>query len=150
MSGSKDNTLKVWDVETGKCVATLGEEEKFNNDACNIAVFSDGRRAVSAAGSGIILWDLETGAGSDVTIKGRHGGLVRHLAIFPDERHIASAGTFEIKVWDVATGKCVATLGDETIGEECSETVSSLAILDGQRIVSGSDDGILKLWNVEI
>ena len=23
VSGSKDNTLKVWDIETGKCVATL-------------------------------------------------------------------------------------------------------------------------------
>ena len=29
MSGSEDNTLKVWDIETGKCLATLKGHSDF-------------------------------------------------------------------------------------------------------------------------
>ena len=56
VSGSRDNTLKVWDVATGKCVATL---ECNSSDVYCVGVFPDGRRVVSGSHDNTLkLWGL--------------------------------------------------------------------------------------------
>ena len=59
VSGSTDSTLKVWNVATGKCVATLeGHSDQVNG----VAVFPDGRRIVSGSGDNTLkVWDVATG-----------------------------------------------------------------------------------------
>ena len=68
----------------------------------------------------------------------------------------------EIKVWDVVTGECVATLKGHSkevrcgvrylwyfCVDVCSSWVNCVAVFpDGRRIVSGSDDKTLKVWDV--
>ena len=46
MSSSRDKTLKVWEVATGKCVATL---EGHSGGVRSVAMFPDGRRVVSGS-----------------------------------------------------------------------------------------------------
>ena len=59
VSGSSDKTLKVWDVETGKCVATL---EGHSAWVIGVAVFPDGQRVVSGSWDNTLkVWDLATG-----------------------------------------------------------------------------------------
>ncbi len=59
VSASDDETLKVWDLETGQVVATLQGHAGWVN-AC--AVTPDGRRVVSASDDTTLkVWDLETG-----------------------------------------------------------------------------------------
>ena len=59
VSASADKTLKVWDLETGRELATL-EGHAACVTAC--AVTPDGRRVVSASGDETLkVWDLETG-----------------------------------------------------------------------------------------
>jgi WD40 repeat protein len=58
VSASEDSTLKVWDLETGRPLATLAGHAGGVN-AC--AVTPDGRRVVSASeDSTLQVWDLET------------------------------------------------------------------------------------------
>ena len=54
-----DNTLKVWDLETGQALRTL----EGHSDGVNaVAVTPDGKRAVSASWDKTLkVWDLETG-----------------------------------------------------------------------------------------
>ena len=60
VSVSSDKTLKVWDLETGRAVATL-EGHAARVTAC--AVTPDGRRVVSASEDHTLkVWDLEAGA----------------------------------------------------------------------------------------
>ena len=75
--GSYDNrtpgVLKVWDVATGKCVATL---EGHSLRVKSVAVFPDGRRVVSASWDNTLkVWDVETGE-CVATLKG-HSNKVR-------------------------------------------------------------------------
>jgi WD40 repeat protein len=57
VSASRDQTLKVWDLETGRPLATL-EGHAHGVTAC--AVTPDGRRVVSASEDKTLkVWDLE-------------------------------------------------------------------------------------------
>ena len=59
VSASEDNTLKVWDLESGRELRTL---EGHSAGVTGVAVSPDGRRAVSASGDNTLkVWDLETG-----------------------------------------------------------------------------------------
>lgn len=49
-----------------------------------------------------------------------------------------------VKLWDVESGKCIKTYEGHT------DYVNSVSIsTDGQYIVSGSDDGIVRLWRFD-
>ena len=56
---ARDNTLKVWDLESGWELRTLAGHSSSVN---GVAVTADGRRAVSASGDNTLkVWDLESG-----------------------------------------------------------------------------------------
>ena len=115
MSASVDKTLKVWDVATGECVATL---EGHSNSIYCVAIFSDGRRIVSGSRDGNLkLWGIapvSVDLSKPAELRGKlngHSGSVNCVAISPDGRRIVSGSHDKtLKVWDVTTGKCVATL----------------------------------------
>jgi hypothetical protein len=97
VSASEDKTLKVWDLETGRALATLeGHGDRVS--AC--AVTPDGRRVVSASEDKTLkVWDLETGRAL-ATLEGHADG-VRACAVTPDGRRVVSASKdTTLKVWD--------------------------------------------------
>ena len=47
----------------------------------------------------------------------------------------------ELYIWELATGICMATLDGHDGG------VFSLAVLEGGRLASGSDDHAIKIWD---
>ena len=58
VSASEDNTLKVWDLESGRALRTL---EGHSACVSGVAVTPDGKRAVSASEDKTLkVWDLET------------------------------------------------------------------------------------------
>lgn len=59
VSASADNTLKVWDLQTGRVLRTLEGHWDSVND---VAVAQDGKRAVSASFDNTLrVWDLDSG-----------------------------------------------------------------------------------------
>jgi hypothetical protein len=141
VSGSIDENLKVWDLETGYCRATLVGHNAY---VWCVAVAPDGRTVVSGSSDNTLkVWDLETGK-CRATFKG-HAGDVECLAVALDGRIVVS-GSFDstLKVWDLETGKCRTTL------EGHSDRVACLDIVpDGRTVVSGSFDNTLKVWDLE-
>lgn len=56
ISGSRDKTARVWDVEAGKCLATL---EGHSSGVPGIGVTADGQRAVSGSYDNTVrVWEL--------------------------------------------------------------------------------------------
>ena len=66
------------------------------------------------------------------------------MAFFPDNRRAATAGADKrVHIWDLDTGREQAAW----IGHD--EKITGLAIsADGSRIVTGSDDATVILWDV--
>jgi WD40 repeat protein len=149
VSGSWDNTIKVWDAVSGKEVFTLrGHTDKVR---C-VAYRPDGRRIISGSSDNTIkVWNAETG--KEILALPGHTDGITSLAYSPDSRRFVSGsndGT--IKVWDAESGKEIFTW------QAHSKVVQCVAFSpDGRRIASGgygpNADGIvrsqIKLWDAE-
>ena len=139
-SGAEDNTVKLWDVETGKNTATL---EGHTSWIYSVAFSPDGTTLASGSGDRTIkLWDVATGANIS-TFEG-HGVGVYSVAFSSDGTTLASGSNDKtIKLWDVATGANISTFEGHTEG------ITTVAYSpDGTTLASGSNDKTIKLWDV--
>jgi WD40 repeat protein len=144
-SGSEDNTIKIWQLKTGRLVRTL---IGHTNWISSLAITPDGQMLVSASGDSTIkIWQLKTG--QLVRTLSSHTNSVYTMAISSDGQTIASgSGDNTIKIWQLKTGQLVRTLTRH------SYAVNSLAISpDGQTLVSGNgsvwplgEDYTIKIW----
>ncbi|MDQ0291579.1 TIR domain-containing protein [Oligosphaera ethanolica] len=141
VSGSNDQTVRVWDLETGACLRTL---EGHSGWVGSVSVSLDGRRAVSGSVDKTVrVWDLETGACLR-TLEG-HTEQVASVSVSLDGRRAVSGSWDEtVRVWDLETGACLLTLEGHT------EPVASVSVSpDGRRAVSGSWDETVRVWDLE-
>nr|MDO8110933.1 TIR domain-containing protein [Candidatus Sigynarchaeota archaeon] len=139
VSGSRDKTLKLWNILTGQEIRTL-EGHSYGVYSC--AFSPDGTTIVSASDDAKLkLWNARTGEKISTLVG--HSSLVWACAFSRDGTEIVSASSdHTLKLWDARTGKELRTLGGHSSG------VTACAFSpDGTTIVSGSEDKTLKLWN---
>jgi WD40 repeat protein len=96
LSGSSDRTLKLWDLETGKCIRTM---EGHTSIVSSVAISPDNRYALSGSGEGTAkLWEIETGR-CIRTMEG-HTESVFSVAISSDGRYaLSGSGDKTLKLW---------------------------------------------------
>jgi WD40 repeat protein len=141
-SGSADNTVRFWDVATGKEQATLKGAE-YGVDS--VAFSPDGKTLASGAGGNkVMLWDVATRKGT--TLYDRLSQYASPLVAFsPDGKTLASGGRCisEIRLWNVNTRKQTATLKEYDV-----YGVIALTFTPDNKILPslGVHDGI-KLWD---
>jgi hypothetical protein len=106
VSASSDKTFKVWDLASGRTLATL-EGRKPLVTAC--AFTPDGQRVVSALWDHTLeVWDLASG--HTLAILEGHADFVNACAVTSDGRRVVSASVDKtLKVWDLETGACLFT-----------------------------------------
>jgi WD40 repeat protein/tRNA A-37 threonylcarbamoyl transferase component Bud32 len=146
VSGSADNTLKIWDSKTGKEISTLkGPSSVLHMNCITSVVFSSNGKQIVNGNSRKTLktWDVETGQ-EILTLKG-HSNDVNSVVFSPDGKRIISGSSdHTLMIWDAETGQGILIL------EGHSDDVNSVACsLDGKRIASGSLDNTLKVWDAE-
>ena len=140
ISGSSDNTARVWDVERGTEIMKLPDH---SNVVTAVAVTSDGARAVTAPWDYTLkVWDLREGKEIG-TFKGPRCK-VHTLVVTPDDHCVISgAADNTIKVWDLETGTLVSSLDGHT-GDVVALTITP----DKQTLLSGSWDGRIGIWDL--
>lgn len=143
VSGSEDNTIRIWDSFTGECEKVLQGHEWIIGQCGvdSVAFDAMGKRIVSCGDNSVLVWDAKTG--ECLKVLTGHQGFVYCVTLSSDEKHIFSAsGDKTIRVWDAENGACIKVLS----GHE--DLVNSVAIsLDGKRIVSGSHDKTIRIWD---
>ncbi|MFZ6034064.1 MAG: PQQ-binding-like beta-propeller repeat protein [Melioribacter sp.] len=136
VSGSYDNTVKVWDSSTGSLLWT-GNHSGY---VYSVAFSPDGSKVVSGSRDNTVkVWDSSTGS---LLWTGNHSHSVYSVAFSPDGSKVVSgSGDNTVKVWDSSTGSLLWT-GNH------SHSVYSVAFSpDGSKVVSGSYDNTVKVWD---
>ena len=139
VSGSYDNTIKIWNSKTGAFLYTL---KGHNSTVESVCYSPDGQYIVSGSRDNMIkVWNSKTGALLH-TLQG-HSENVFSVCYSPDGNYIASASLdTTLKIWESSTGRLIRTLtGNSYSGIYCIDYSP-----DGQYIVSGSYKEI-KVWN---
>ena len=140
LSGSEDQTLRLWEAATGREVRTF----VGHTEAITFAVFSpDGRQILSSSYDRTLkLWEAATGR-EIRTFRG-HGEGVWDAAFSPDGKWALSGSADQtMKLWNLATGDEVRTF----TGHQQAVTDVDFSP-DGTLAVSGSVDQTIKLWKV--
>jgi WD40 repeat protein len=141
-SASQDQTVKIWEVLTGREVRTL----RGSNDlyALGVAFSPDGKCLVSVGTRATTVRLTEILTGRELRTFTFREGPVRHVAFAPDGRHLAVAlGKAQlVKVCDADTGSEVATFTGHTGNVICAALSP-----DGRRIASAGHDHVVRIWD---
>jgi WD40 repeat protein len=139
-SGGADNTVRLWDVETGKEIKTLSGH---TNKVWGVSFSPDGKLLATGSDDKTVrLWDVATGQQINTLIG--HINELTTVSFSPDGKLLASGSRDKtVKLWDVATGQQINTL----IGHTNILTTVSFSP-DGKLLASGSYDSTVKLWDV--
>ena len=143
-SASYDQTVRVWDVDTGQVKAILERPDGTHYLVSSVAFAPDGKTIASASFDRMVqLWDVDS-ATLQNTLQG-HTDRVSSVAFAPDGKTIASASFDQtVRVWDVKSATLQNTLQGHT------DRVSSVAFApDGKTIASASFDQTVRVWDVE-
>jgi predicted Ser/Thr protein kinase len=134
--GQSRAVVEIWDVEAGKELNSIPIPPYLYA----VAFSPDGSRLASAS-SGLRIWNTSTG---EVEREIDPGEIFTDVAYSPDGRLLAgSTSTGWIGLWDPATGVRVKTLAGHR-GEIHQIGFSP----DGQRLVSGGRDRVIRIWDV--
>ena len=97
ISGSRDCTIKFWDMPTLTVQRTLKGHSEWVR---NLLVTQDGKVLVSASDDGTVkMWDIETGR--QIRTLKSHKGPVRGIALSANGKYLATAGNDRIiRLWE--------------------------------------------------
>ncbi len=138
-SASADNTVKLWNITTGKVIKTL---KGHTNEVYSVIFSPDGKLLASASGDKTVrLWDTTTHK-EIKTLKG-HTNEVYGVSFSFDGRLLASTSRdHTVKLWDTITHKEITYLK----GHKGSVIAVSFSP-DGKFLASASGDKTVKLWD---
>jgi len=137
-------TAEVWDVATGLRVSTMTESPPPGEDFTRIisaAFRAAGRELVTYSPGRLSRWDVNSGNRLGQPIQ---QASETYAAFSADARRIVTARDWTVEVVDAASGAAVGQRFQNP------SPVSSAALsADGRYIVTGSTDGVTRLWEAD-
>jgi WD40 repeat protein len=167
-AGTKDGAVQIWDVEAQICVQTLDLGRQ--STVLSAISLGAGLLATGSQDGHVAIWD--TSAGNCVAALESSGRSVSALALCgsPGTFTLAAGyGDASVRVWDVPAKRCIYTLPDASEQaplrtprhilrasldssqpplEGHDAAVLSLLGLGPEKLVSGSVDATIKVWDL--
>ncbi|NTW53848.1 MAG: TIR domain-containing protein [Chlorobaculum sp.] len=143
VSGSRDKAVKIWDLETAQCRATL---EGHTNDVNSVAITPNGKRILSGSFDGTVrLWDVELYR--EMKKIEHYSSKVWPVVAFGDNKRAFSGGSDGIiRFWELVSGRCEKMF----YNEDRLSSVFSIAINHAwTHVLSGHANGEILLWDID-
>jgi len=150
LSGGMDSFI-FWDIMKWKKIQTFTHED-FMGMGISVAFSPDGKYFASG-GKGTKLWDLATKR----EIRTFDNGPALSIAFSPDGKYFLCGGPGPLsllsqkptmKIFDVATGRAIINF---KIQPSVKYRIESVAYSpDGKYVLSGSNGGIIDLWDISL
>ena len=140
LSGSFDNTLRLWDASSGRCIRVF---EGHSDRVFSVAFSPDGLSALSGSFDETLrLWNVASGRCLRV-FKG-HSDKIFSVAFSPNGcSALSGSADNTLRLWDIASGLSLRVFRGH------SHRVRSVVFSpDGSIALSGSDDNALRLWDI--
>jgi Tol biopolymer transport system component len=143
VTGSSDNTARVWDLSGATPTATVLEGHR--GSVSSVAFSPDGKRVVTGSSDNTArVWDL-SGATPAATVLEGHRGSVNRVAFSPDGKRVVTGSEDNTaRVWDLSGATPAATVLEGHRGGVWSVAFSP----DGKRVVTGSYDNTARVWDL--
>jgi len=143
VSGSTDNTARVWDAHNGHPVT---EPLVGHDDEVLAVTFSPHSTMVASASKDTTIWMWDAEKGTKIRCLRGHEDWVWCVAFSPDNTRIASGSSDRtVRIWDSFTGN---TIAKPFTGH--TDAVRSVSFSPhGSRVISGSFDGTIRVWNAK-
>lgn len=136
-SGSRDRTIKLWDMRTGKHIQTLQ-----HHSASVLCLQYDDRYMFSGSSdASIIQWDMTTKPRQYMRTLLGHSESVLNLK-FHGNRLVSSSKDYTVRIWDLETGTTLRVLRGHRAAVNAVQFY-------GNQIVSASGDRTIRLWDME-
>jgi WD40 repeat protein len=140
LSSGLDDTIRIWDVETGSCGYTLAGHGIWGNSIAHSP--QDDRVAYVSKDNTVRVWDIGTSEHRYIFVG--HNSAVWSVAYSPKGDQISSGGKDgSVKIWDAESGDCLWTFTSHSKGVR-----AIMYSPQGDLVASASDDGLVRLWDV--
>ena len=136
-SGSSDNTIRIWDLNTGQSTKTL---TGHTGSVDSLVKLNESTLASGSSDNTIRIWDPNTGQSTKTLTE--HTGAVDSLAKLNEETLASGSSDKNIRIWDLTTGLTTKILTGHT------EKVSSITKLNEHTLASGSRDNNVRIWDL--
>jgi WD40 repeat protein len=133
-SSSPYNLINIWNLNNGLVNVTLAAKARF------IEQLANGYLATVEGNNSIRIYNLQGSLASSLPVPSQDQTCLKQTAV---SNKLASCGlTGAIFIWDTDTFTLNTTLNGHT------NKVNAIALLVNENLVSASNDGTIKLWNV--
>ena len=140
-SSSYDNTVRLWESETGKLLHTFHGHTAWVR---SVVWSPDGRLLVSSSDDKTVrIWDIQRGA--QIRVLSGHTSWVSYTVWSPNGKRLASvADDGTVRLWDALKGEQLHILDCHANANSDNSVMWSPS---GKRLASGSNDGVVHIWD---
>lgn len=138
LSTSKDCSLKMWNLVTGKCAFTTklkeqGEVVVWSPSAASYATVCNKTLSIHSPSSG------------EPTMTTSHSVAIHCMCYLKEDVIACGDESGDVKLWNVNTGECLKTLKAH---EKRVKAIRTLQDAEYGHLVTVCSDGIVKVWNI--